>query len=324
MNTILANNVCDAYVLAITKMRRWGIEEDSRNGPVITSEEPVYLQIERPRERVLFDEVRCCNPFFHVMEVVWMFAGENNVKWIEQFNRKFRSFADDSTDTIHGAYGHRWLRHFDVDQITTVADSLHRDPYTRRAVIAMWDPSVDLQPHNDLPCNTQIMFRTVNGALDMTVINRSNDLIWGMLGANVVHMTYLHELISFMSGIPMGMYKVFTNNLHIYKDMPNFEAIWATETTDDQYLRNELQPYPLMWPGETFPMLRSDCELLICDGRPEYLLTNWAKAIAWPMKMAYQNRLSGGDGISYVPQINSLDWRAACVRYINQKDSKKQ
>lgn len=317
MNIIYAQNIPQAYTEAIIKLRTWGEEEESRNGPVITSQDPVLLSITNPKERVLFDKTRNANPFFHVMEIVWMLAGENDVRWIEQFNRGFRGFADTGTDTLHGAYGHRWLKHFGKNQIQAVADMLRTDPTTRRAVIAMWDPRVDLSSHNDLPCNTQIMFRVVQGVLDMTVINRSNDLIWGMLGANAVHMTYLHELVSFISGIPMGLYKVFTNNLHIYKNMPNFEAIWDTRVPEDAY-RGSLaaKTYDLLWPGEKYEWLVEDCLNLIAERRPGGLLCNWSKAVAWPMKMAYQNRLSGGDGAYYIAQINAEDWRLACHNYV--------
>jgi thymidylate synthase len=323
MNVIYANNIPQAYAEAIIKLRTWGEEEESRNGPVIISQDPVLLQINNPRERVLFDKVRNANPFFHVMEVVWMLAGENDVKWIKQFNRRFRSYADPGTDSIHGAYGHRWITHFGKNQIQMVGDMLRNDRTTRRAVIGMWDPRVDLSSHPDLPCNTSIMFRVVADQLNMTVINRSNDLIWGMLGANAVHMTYLHELVSFISGIPMGLYRVFTNNLHIYTEMPNFMKIWATTVPDDPYKdTHDCKPYALLWPGEQYEDLVADCVNLISENyRPGDLRTNWVKAVAWPMKMAYQNRLSGGDGHYYVSQINAIDWRLACVNYVNLRVS---
>lgn len=318
MNVIYGTNIPQAYTESIIKMRIWGEEESSRNGPVITSPDPVLLQVSDPTQRVLFDKVRNCNPFFHVMEWVWMLSGSNDVHWIEQFNRKFRDYADTGTDTLHGAYGHRWSQHFGVNQIQKVADLLRRDPLTRRAVIGMWDPRCDLSEHNDLPCNTSIMFRVVMSKLDMTVINRSNDLIWGMLGANAVHMTYLHELIAAMAGVPIGFYKVFTNNLHVYREMPKFEEIWGTLVPDDPYkTTSDCRPYKLLWEGETYQQLVADAHLLILDGRPGDLQTNWMKAVAWPMKMSYQNRLSGGDGLYYISQINAIDWRLACANYVN-------
>jgi thymidylate synthase len=323
MNSIYANNIPQAYTEAIIKLRTWGEEQESRNGPVITSLDPVFLQIQFPKQRVLFDSIRNCNPFFHVMEFVWMMAGENDVRWIEQFNHGFRNYCDPGTDIIHGAYGHRWLKHFGKNQIQIVADMLRTDPTTRRAVISMWDPRGDLSPHFDLPCNTQIMFRVVDEQLDMTVINRSNDLIWGMLGANAVHMTYLHELIAFMSGLEMGIYKVFTNNLHIYTEMPKFKEIWATIVQDDPYRTRALKTLDLLQPGEKYEDLVEDCVELIKDPIPR-LNTVWAKTVAWPMRMAYQDRLSGGDGKFYIEIIKAEDWRLACENYVNLREGKEK
>ena len=320
MNTIFAMNIPRAYSEAIIKMRVWGEEEQSRNGPVITSLDPVLLHVARPMERVLFDGVRDCNPFFHVMEFVWMIAGENDVRWIEQFNKGFRQYADVRTNNLHGAYGWRWIKHFGTNQIQAAADLLAKDATTRRAVIGMWDPRVDLVPHADLPCNTQIMFRYVSGQLDMTVINRSNDLVWGMLGANAVHMTYLHELMCHMTGMKIGFYKVFTNNLHIYKEMPKFDAIWGTCAPVDEY--STVKPYPLLDDTETYEMLVSDCVNLINEGEQWIPKTDWMRFVARPMYMAYMERLHGGTGKCYIDEIEATDWRLACEQYVNRRKAK--
>ena len=52
---------------------------DSRNGRVIVLDEPVLMTYSHPCERVLFNQARDCNPFFHVYEALWMLAGRNDV-----------------------------------------------------------------------------------------------------------------------------------------------------------------------------------------------------------------------------------------------------
>jgi hypothetical protein len=54
--------------------------------------------------------------------------------------------------------------------------------------------------------------------LDMTVTNRSNDLIWGCLGANYVHFSFLQEYMATKLGVEVGTYYHFTNNLHVYTE----------------------------------------------------------------------------------------------------------
>ncbi len=74
-----------------------------------------------------------------------------------------------------------------------VSHRLKTYPNDRRTVVGMWDPWEDLWEENDgkdYPCNTQIYFWERKGQLNMTVCNRSNDMIWGAYGANAVHMSF--------------------------------------------------------------------------------------------------------------------------------------
>jgi hypothetical protein len=165
----------------------------------------------------LFDPVRDANPFFHYMEAIWMLAGEDGVEFPAKFAQNIKNYSDD-LKTLHGAYGHRWRKQFEVDQIEVVIDMLKKDRQTRRAVIAMWDPTCDLGVKNkDLPCNTQLYFRVMKDQLHMTVTNRSNDLVWGMLGSNIVHFSILQEYIASATGLELGYLNQFTNNLHVYE-----------------------------------------------------------------------------------------------------------
>src|SRR5262245_48667000 len=104
--TITGKNVPEAYSESWWQVRHHWREDDSRNGPVLTVPYPTILRIRRPTERVLWDPVRDCNPFFHVMEFVWMMAGSNDANWIGQFNKRMLTYADEGV--LRGAYGFRW------------------------------------------------------------------------------------------------------------------------------------------------------------------------------------------------------------------------
>lgn len=315
--SITGDNAPEAYTEALNAMRIHGATEDSRNGPVLTIQQPVYLTIDLPDQRVIADPIRNCNPFFHLMEAIWMFAGSNDVRWLEQFNKRYRQYADRNTDIIHGAYGHRWRKHFGRDQIQRVAELLERDPTTRRAVLGMWDPTGDLDDHPDLPCNTHILFRTTNVGLDMTVVNRSNDLIWGMLGANVVHMTMLQELIAEASGSSLGKYHVITINLHMYKSLENYDKILNETLTYDIY-NPTCRPMPLLREDETLAEFLHDCELFVAGGQE--FQCEWFDAVAVPMLLAWTNRkTSAARATRYGCVIEAPDWRKACLEWLARK-----
>jgi hypothetical protein len=311
MVIVNARNVPEAYREVLWAMKVHGKNEDSRNGPVLTIQEPFCLTIERPWERVLLDPVRQANPYFHVMEFVWMMSGSNDAQWLARYNKRMMSYTDDNA-TLNGAYGHRWRKHFAVDQIVWVIEKLRADPTTRRAVIAMYDPDTDTGDSLDIPCNTHIYFRIVNGSLNMTVCNRSNDVIWGMLGANAVHMTFLHEFISRAVKVKQGDYIVMTNNAHIYHDVPNFDQVDCPPDIVDYHYETVIKP--LLNPWETYQSFLRDAERFVEFSSVE---TEWFKTVALPMKMAYQARLEKDRVYEdrMLALVKSLDWKEACVQW---------
>ena len=156
MLVIQAKNVNDAYNSALWAIKLEGVEENTRNGPARVFPRPVTTHYRKPLENMLFDNARDANPFFHVMESIWMLAGSNALEVPAWYAANIRMFSDDGL-TLNGAYGHRWRNYFYVDQLKGVINSLKNNGETRRAVLAMWDPSADLQSSSlDLPCNTHI------------------------------------------------------------------------------------------------------------------------------------------------------------------------
>lgn len=220
MLSITGHNVNDAYEEGLWKMRILGKDADSRNGKVKRIPGPVATTYLHPTERMLFDAQRDANPFFHIFEGIWMLAGRNDVKWISQFNSNIGQYSDDGI-TLSGAYGRRWREHWGRDQLTWVIDHLRKNPNSRRAVLQMYDPECDQETRyldpKDIPCNTAVYFEIDEGSLNMTVTNRSNDMIWGAYGANAVHMSMLQEFVANALGVPVGRYVQFSNNFHIYE-----------------------------------------------------------------------------------------------------------
>ena len=324
MDSLTAFNVNDAFSEMIWKMRIFGVSEDSRNGHVRTIPQPFGLTILRPWQRVLFDPVRQANPFFHVMEFIWMMAGSRKVEWIAQFNSRMHDYADDGI--IKGAYGYRWANQWGMNQIGDVVGMLEKDPTTRRAVLAMWDPDADLfSDSKDIPCNTHIYFRIYDGELCMTVCNRSNDLIWGMLGANAVHMTMLHELVARSLETSIGRYHVLTNNLHVYTDLPNYEELMTPRPIYDPYSTAGLEAKPLLRGAETLDNFIEDaCRAIYSDeGFNQSFVTDWFNTVAHPMYFGYMERkLKEGDGVRYFRNIEAPDWKRAAILWTEWKDGK--
>lgn len=308
----MAYNIPELYTDILMRLRTDGIVEDSRNGKVITVPYPVLFTVENPMERVLVDERRRANPFFHVVETAWMIAGENRVEPLLYFNSGMANYADNGI--INGAYGHRWINHFHANQLWEVVDELNMNPLSRQLVVTMWDPMVDMPAveSRDRPCNLQLIFRVVDGKLDMTVTNRSNDAIWGMAGANAVHLTYVQELVANTAGLPVGRYHVMSNNLHIYEQ---HWPLMEVPMVEDIYGLSSVAPMPLLQPTEDYLDLYLDCKAVMA-GVKEPARTVWAECVLHPMIDCYRRRKGDTPIYGYdVENIKASDWRTAVYQW---------
>ena len=288
--------------------------EDTRNGRALAFTEPMMITHVVPERRVLFDPIRNANPFFHYMEAIWMLSGSDSVRFPAQFAKQITEYSDDG-ELLHGAYGHRWRSKFGVDQLAEIISMLKADPFTRRAVLGMWSPEFDLnQDTKDLPCNTHIYFRNIGGALDMTVCNRSNDLVWGCLGANAVHFSILQEYIANATGLRLGKYHQFTNNLHVYA---GFEDAFSA-VSSRWYGRN--QTYQAIRFGPDTLNLNEAADFVIGDTQKDFespILTNNAIPMlqAW---RAYKDKNWVAARLA-VKRIYDEDWREACTQWIERR-----
>ena len=108
MEVINCRNVNDGFIKALDKIEMDHIVLESRAGEVMEFPTPVTTVYKNPTERVLFEELRDANPFFHFMESLWMLAGRNDLAYVEQYNKRMREYSDDGVE-LHGAYGYRWI-----------------------------------------------------------------------------------------------------------------------------------------------------------------------------------------------------------------------
>lgn len=232
MFTIDAANVNDALALGTRLLEDHGVQESSRNGPVLVAPEPVVTVYNYPWQRVLFLAERDHNPFFAFFETLWMFAGRDDLETLLPFNKNMAQFSDDGVYIRGSAYGCRWRRWFGYDQLEDLVHHLQADPRSRRAVLTMWDARTDPRVSSkDLPCNLQVLFRlntyagTDRERLDMTVFNRSNDIVWGAYGSNAVHFSMLQEYVAGRLGVGIGKYYQFSNNFHGYVENPVYQRV---------------------------------------------------------------------------------------------------
>lgn len=339
MKVIQARNVQSALPEALAALLIEGVARESRNGPVIMFDQPVTTVYAKPAERVVFWAERDANPFFHLVESLWMLNGMNDVETVATFVQRMRNFSDDGV-TFHGAYGHRWRYHFGFDQLPRIIDALRSNPEDRRQVLSMWDARVDLgRQGKDLPCNLQAVFQiTDQGELDMMVTNRSNDIIWGAYGANAVHFSYLHEFVARAVGVPQGKYRQVSANFHAYKDVLQQVEPLAAFAIDpcvppefraqaDPYATGAVEPFPLMAPETPYQQWLGELRMFIEEGPVMGIRDPFFRRVAAPILMAHAAYREGKGAEKYSAPRKILetcaasDWRAACEQWLDRREA---
>jgi hypothetical protein len=317
MNVIKVKNVNQALHEGLWLLRTIGVREDSRNGPVLVAPGPVATIYTHPWERVLFHPGRDANPVFHLVEALWMLAGRDTVADISPFNSGIARYAEDN-GRIHGAYGHRWRNRFQIDQVLGVIKELKTSPNSRRAVMGMWSPHIDLgADKRDLPCNTHAYFDLRGGKLNMTVCCRSNDIIWGAYGANAVHFSILQELIAVGVDAPIGEYIQFSNNYHAYTENEVYKRLDPIEADGpDPYRDPAIRWRPLLAEGGTVEQFLRDCEDMF-DWPASRYRTAFFNEVASPLARNYLARKAGGR----MMPVASCDWAVAFGEWCERRES---
>ena len=338
MLVIKVRNVHKALPEALYQLRAGATYSDSRNGKVARLLMPVTTQYTHPRERVLFWPERDANPFFHLYEGLWMLGGRNDVASLTRFVKRMRDFSDNG-EIFHGAYGYRWRRHFGIDQLALIGSNLKTNYDCRRQVLQMYDPRADAAPAEvqaemrDIPCNLTACFQVNDGALDMVVYNRSNDIIWGAYGANAVHFSMLQEYVAAMAGVPVGNYWQVSFNWHAYVAFlrPVFKLADMAAQPPSEGVRTpyegEVTPYPMV---STDPVTWMQDLLMFLEeeGKAMGYRDPFFRRVALPMMRAHnafkegKGRQRFADAISEAGDIRATDWRKAVLEWIARRQHK--
>jgi len=263
-----------------------------------------------------------------------MLAGMNDVETVAEIVNNMRNYSDDGV-TFHGAYGYRWRHHFGFDQLPVIIVALKKNPDCRRQVLSMWDAPVDLgRKGKDLPCNLQAIFQIApDGRLDMTVTNRSNDMVWGAYGANAVHFSYLHEFMARSIGVPQGIYRQVSANFHTYREQLGKVAGLADKAYNgnkpremwahDPYQNGTVQPYPLMAiPSEEW---LEELSMFFSDPYAVGFRDPFFRRVAIPMYKALRAFKNVGDPHRYdyaleqLEEVKATDWKLAAVEWIHHR-----
>jgi hypothetical protein len=323
MNILSGRNAHEILPKAIDLLFKRGVKQETRNGPVLRLPGVSVIEYERPFERVIFWPERDANPIFHLMESVGMLAGRYDLSFYANYAARMKEFSDDGV-TLPASYGHRWRGYFGVDQIPMIVDELKKNQNSRRAVLEMWSVG-DLEKlvngTKDVCCNLTACFQINDEALDVTVFNRSNDVVWGALGANAVHFSVLLEYVAWKLNIKVGKYYQVSANLHGYlntieplRDLPMVQGLASPYELG-------LKHYNIIADHK----FERDLQRLDCGWHNDTYESDFFKGVVSPIQHVHflykQECLQSA--LEVCDKIVAEDWRMACSEWLYRRIAKR-
>ncbi len=154
-----------------------------------------------------------------IHELLWMLAGDTNVRYLEENGVKIWSAWSDEFGELGPVYGAQWRRwrtpdDGPIDQIWHLVEGLKENPYSRRHVVTAWNPA-DLDNMALAPCHMSMQFYVANGKLSCHMYQRSADIFLGV-PFNIASYALLTMMLAQVTGYESGEFIHSFGDLHLY------------------------------------------------------------------------------------------------------------
>lgn len=175
----------------------------------------VGFAILHPLDNEITAEWRKWSKRYAEREWNWYLSGEPTVEEIKKYAPIWDKMHN-GDNRVNSNYGYQWMRN---GQLAKCIEQLRNNPNSRQAWISIYDGKEKELYDYDTPCTLSIGFSinpTASSYLDMTVIMRSNDLIYGFCNDQYCF-SKLQQMVADELGLNVGTYFHFAHDLHIYK-----------------------------------------------------------------------------------------------------------
>lgn len=208
MKIYSADNISDIYKEIFTELKSLPIGSDGTH-----ELNNVIIELTNVNKSVVNNR----NISLHYLcgELLWYALGINDLRFISQFSTVWKKLSDDGK-TSNSAYGYILKNKFGFDQIEKVIELLTKFPDSRRAVLNLNTPNINVIETKDEICTIAIQFLIRNNKLSCTVYMRSNDIYTG-LPYDIAFFTSLQKYIANKLRIECGNYYHIDTSLHLYE-----------------------------------------------------------------------------------------------------------
>lgn len=214
---IKASSVERAFHLVLDKLNTDGIETSPR-GLEIKELINCCIEIENPRDRIVYCPERAMNMAYAFGELTWYLSGDNDLSTMEYYSKFMKDCSDDGK-TLNSAYGYRIFtgKHslIPFNQWENVKRILSEDKDSRQAIIHLHTPN-DKKTKDEV-CTLTLQFFIRDEKLDMITTMRSNDIYLGFV-YDVFCFTMLQEMMANELNVELGTYYHNVGSMHIYQN----------------------------------------------------------------------------------------------------------
>jgi len=243
MRVIEAEDGEDLWLKGLEIVKRGAAVSPRQLGTMEIS--PMTFVLHDVSKGLITNPFRKLNYAYAIAELLWIWNGRKDVKFLLPYNKQIAKFSDDGKE-FYGAYGPHW-----VGQDKYVIDKLIDDQNSRQAVITIWRQNPPTT--KDVPCTIMFHFLVRDGKLKMITYMRSQDL-WLGFPYDLFTFTHLQQFIASELGLPCGTYTHVVGSEHLYaEDLPGVE--WALKYPGDAV---EL---PLIGEGDLSELTTLEAEL---------------------------------------------------------------
>ena len=175
----------------------------------------IGFYIDDPESKDIKAEWRRWNSKYAEREWQWYLSQNRSVEELKK-HAPIWDKMHGGDNIVNSNYGWQWGRN---NQLDKCIEQLKKDKNTRQAWISIFDGKEKDQYQYDTPCTLAVGFSShpfLYNTLDMTVVMRSNDLVYGFCNDQYCF-SKLQELVATELGLRVGTYYHFAHDMHIYK-----------------------------------------------------------------------------------------------------------
>lgn len=211
-NSWAYRNANQAFSLLVPHVIKYG--QKPGNGTVRLENVGFYMAY--PTENHITEDWRKWNLKYAEREWNWYLSHSRDVSELQKHAPTWKRMHGGDCQ-VNSNYGWLWNRN---KQLQKVIELLKNAPDTRQAWLTLYDGKEMDDYEFDTPCTLNIGFKlsvfpSGNKLLNMTVIMRSNDLIFGFCNDQFCF-SQLQKYVASKIGAEIGYYYHFAQDIHIY------------------------------------------------------------------------------------------------------------